>query len=154
MICLLFFVGCPSLLNVLLARILLLFYQIKPKQTLQPCRRPKGNKRSRVRHRKIPNISNYRLEMMPILLIIHWQALQTLRYNQNLPKFLLDMRYFCNFSLVSLGIRPRLRRCAERARQGEGRWSRPPKPALERSYLTENSSSANRIFRPRRKEIS
>ena len=29
------------------------------------------------------------------------------------PKILLDMRYFCNFSLVSLGIRPRSRRCAE-----------------------------------------
>ena len=61
------------------------------------------------------------------------------------------MRYFCNFSLVSLGIRPRSRRCAERTRQGEGRWSRPPKAALERSYLTENSTSANRILRPRRK---
>ena len=69
------------------------------------------------------------------------------------PEFLLDMRYFCNFSLVSLGIRPRSRRRAERTRQGEGRWSRPPKPALERSYLTENSSSANRILRPRRKNF-
>ena len=68
------------------------------------------------------------------------------------PEFLLDMRYFCNFSLVSLGIRPRSRRCAERTRQGEGRWSHPPKTALERSYLTENSSSANRILRPRRKK--
>ena len=43
------------------------------------------------------------------------------------PKFLLDMRYFINFSNVSLGIHPRSRRCAERTRQGEGRWSRPPK---------------------------
>ena len=51
------------------------------------------------------------------------------------PKFLLDMRYFCNFSLVSLGIRPRSRRCAERTRKGEGRWSRPPKATLERSYI-------------------
>ena len=58
------------------------------------------------------------------------------------------MRYFCSFSLVSLGIRPRSRRCAERTRPGEGRWSRPLKPALERSYLTENSSSANRILEP------
>ena len=69
------------------------------------------------------------------------------------PEFLLDMRYFRNFSLVSLGIRPRSRRCAERTRQGEGRWRRPPKPALERIYLTENSSSANRILRPRRKKL-
>ena len=68
------------------------------------------------------------------------------------PKFLLDMRYFCNFSLVSLGIRPRSRRCAERTRQGEGRWSRPPKAALERSYSTENSCSANRILGPRKKK--
>ena len=51
------------------------------------------------------------------------------------PKFVLDMRYFCNFSLVSLGVRPRSRRCAERTRYGEGRWSRPPKAALERSYI-------------------
>ena len=51
------------------------------------------------------------------------------------PKFLLDMRYFCNFSLVSLGTRPRSRRCAERTRKGEGRWIRPPKAALERSYI-------------------
>ena len=49
------------------------------------------------------------------------------------PKFLLDMRYFCNFSFVSLGIRPRSHRCAERTRQGEGRWSRPPRAALERA---------------------
>ena len=53
------------------------------------------------------------------------------------PKFLLDMRYFCNFSLVSLGIHPHSRRCAERTRQGEGRWSRPPKAALERNDSTE-----------------
>ena len=69
------------------------------------------------------------------------------------PKFLLDIRYFCNFSLVSLGICPRSRRCAERTRQGEGRCSRPPKAALERSYSTENSSSANRILGPRQKKL-
>ena len=67
-------------------------------------------------------------------------------------EFLLDMRYFCNFSLASLGIRPRSRRGADRIRQGVGRLSRPPKTAFERSYLTENSSSANRILRPRRKK--
>ena len=58
-----------------------------------------------------------------------------IRIQPKSPKFLLDMRYFCNFSLVSLGIRPRSRRCAERTRQGERRWSRPPKAALERSYI-------------------
>ena len=56
------------------------------------------------------------------------------------------------FSLVSLSVYPRSRRGAERIRQGEGRWSRPPKTALERSYLTGNSSSENRILRPRRKK--
>ena len=69
------------------------------------------------------------------------------------PEFLLDMRCFCNFSLVSLGIRPRSRRGAERTRQGEGRLSGPPKPALERSYLTENCSSTNRILKPRHKKL-
>ena len=34
------------------------------------------------------------------------------------PKFLLDMRYFCNFLLVSLGIRPRTR---QYMRNGHGR---------------------------------
>ena len=102
-------------------------------------------------HRKIENISNYRLEMMPIYFVNHPGAADTKIQPKSL-KFLLDMRYFCNFSLVSLGIRPRSRRCAERTRQGEGRRSRPPKPALERSDLTENSSSANRILRPRRKK--
>ena len=63
------------------------------------------------------------------------------------------MQFFCNFSLVSLSIRPRSRRGAERIRPGEGRLSRPPKTALERSYLTENSSSANCILRPRRKKM-
>ena len=51
------------------------------------------------------------------------------------PKFVLDVRYFCNFSLVLLGIRPRSRRCAERTRQGKGLWSRPLVAALERSYI-------------------
>ena len=41
------------------------------------------------------------------------------------------------FSLVSLSIHPCSRRGAERIRQGEGRWSRPPQTALERSDLTE-----------------
>ena len=39
---------------------------------------------------------------------------------------LLDMQYFCNFSLVSLDIRLRSRRGAERVRQGEGRFEPPP----------------------------
>ena len=46
---------------------------------------------------------------------------------------------FAYFSLVSLRAHPRSRRGAERIRQGEGRWSSPPKTALERSNLTEKS---------------
>ena len=57
-----------------------------------------------------------------------------------------------HFSLVSLSIYQRLRRGAERIRQGERRWSRLPKKALEGSYLTENSSSESRILRPSRKK--
>ena len=57
-----------------------------------------------------------------------------------------------HISLVSLSVYPRSCRGAERIRQGEGRLSRPPQTALERSYLTENSSSENRILRPRRKK--
>ena len=64
--------------------------------------------------------------MMPILQII--QALQPIRFNNfsKIPPW---------HSLVSLGTRPRSRRCAERTRQGEGRWSRPPKAALEPSHI-------------------
>ena len=54
------------------------------------------------------------------------------------------------FSLISLSVYPRSRRGAEQTRQGEGRCSRPPKTALEGSYLTVNSSSENRTLRPRR----
>ena len=100
-------------------------------------------------HRKIQNISNYRLKIMPILL--NHPGAADIKTHPKYPEFLLDMRYFCNFSLVSLRIRPRSRRCAEWTRQGEGLWSRPPTAALERSYLTENSSSANRILGPRQK---
>ena len=51
--------------------------------------------------------------------------------------YLLKIHHFCSFSLVSLSPNPRSRRGSERIRQDEGRWSRPPKTALERSDLTE-----------------
>ena len=57
-----------------------------------------------------------------------------------------------HFLIVSLSVYPRSRRGAERVQQGEGRRSRRPKTALERSNLTENSRSANRILRPIRKK--
>ena len=41
-----------------------------------------------------------------------------------------------HFSLVSLSPHTRLRPGTERIRQGEGRWSRPSKGAVERSDLT------------------
>ena len=41
--------------------------------------------------------------------------------------YLLQIQYFCNFSLVLLSIHPRSRRGAQRIRKGEGRLSRPPK---------------------------
>ena len=66
---------------------------------------------------------------------VNHPGVAVIKIQPNFPEFLLDMQYFCNFSLVSLGIRPRSRRCAERTRQGEGRWSRPLKAALERSYI-------------------
>ena len=37
------------------------------------------------------------------------------------------IQFFAHFSLVSLSVHPRSRWVAERIRQGEGRWSRPPK---------------------------
>ena len=107
------------------------------------------NRRSRVCHRKIANIIKHRLKMMPIF--VNHPGAADIKIQPKSPKFLLDMRYFCNFSLVSVRNRPRSRRCAERTRQGEGRWSRPPKAALERTYSTENSSFANRILGPRQK---
>ena len=55
--------------------------------------------------------------------------------------YLVEIQHFCNFSLVSLSPHPRSCRGSERIRQGEGRWSRPPKTALEPSDLTEKFQS-------------
>ena len=52
-------------------------------------------------------------------------------------EYVLKIQHFSNLSLVSLSPHSRPRRGAERIRQDEGRWSRPPKTALERSDLTE-----------------
>ena len=64
------------------------------------------------------------------------------------PKY----KAFAHFSLVSLSPRIRSRPETEWIRQGKGRLSHPPKTALERSYLTENSCSENRILRSRWKK--
>ena len=52
-------------------------------------------------------------------------------------EYLFKIRHFNNFPLVSLSPHPGSRRGAERVRQGEARWIRLPKTALERSDLTE-----------------
>ena len=51
--------------------------------------------------------------------------------------YLIQIQYFCNFSFVSLSIHPPSRQGAERITQGQGRWSRPLKTALERRDWTE-----------------
>ena len=65
---------------------------------------------------------------------LHTHVHQDPKNNWRLP---FKIQSFARFSLVSLSIHPLSRRGAERIRQGEGRWSRPPKTALERSDLTE-----------------
>ena len=92
------------------------------------------------------------LKMMPIgkccpLIFLPYAKIQ--EYLGRIPPKIQEKPHF---SLVSLSVYPRLRRGAERIRQGEGPWSRPPKTAFERIYLTENSSSENRILRRRRKK--
>ena len=57
----------------------------------------KKNKRSRVCHRKILNSSNYSSEMMPIS--VYHPGAADIKIQPKSPEFLLDMRYFCNFSL-------------------------------------------------------
>ena len=57
------------------------------------------------------------------------------------------------FSLVSLSVYPRSRRGAERIQHSEGRLGRPPKTALERSYLTETYSYENRILSRDKKKV-
>ena len=122
-ICLLILVGCPSLLYIVVGA-----YPInnlsdktttnapalqtsKGKQTLESMP-PQNSKHQQEPFRNDANFVNH-------------PGAADIKIQQKSPEFLLDMRYFCNFSLVSLGIRPRSRRCAERTRQGEGRWSRP-----------------------------
>ena len=59
-----------------------------------------------------------------------------------------------HFSLVSFSVYPGSRRGTEQIRQGEGRWSLPPKTALERSDLTKKFQPENPILlRPRRKKL-
>ena len=76
------------------------------------------------------NSKNYYVPFGNDANFVNHPGVADIKIQPKIPKFLLNMRYFCNFSLVSLvslGIRPRSRRCAEGTRQGEGRWSRPPK---------------------------
>ena len=68
---------------------------------------------------------------------------------KNIWRVPFKIHFFARFSLVSHGIHPRSRRGAERIRQGEGRWSRPPKTALEQSDLTEKFQFS---FKPCRRQ--
>ena len=65
---------------------------------------------------------------------LHTHVHQDPKNNWRVP---FKIHFFARFSLISLSIHPRSRRGAERLRQGEGRWSRPQKTALERSDFTE-----------------
>ena len=94
----------------------------------------KQNKRSRVYNPKIPIFIIY-LPFGNDVNFGNYHALQTSRSQPNAQEYLLKVQHFSNFSLVSLSPHSRLRRSAERIRQGEGRWSRPPKTARERSDL-------------------
>ena len=80
------------------------------------------------------------------------QALHMPRSKNNSGVYRPKYKKIAHLSLVSLSARTRSRPGTERIRQGEGRLSRPPKTALERSDWTENSSSENRILRLRRKK--
>ena len=122
------------------------------KQTPKPCRRQAKQTLESVPPQNSKHYNSNLLTFGSYTNFVNHPGAADVKIQPKYPEFLLDMRYFCNFLLVSLGIRPRSLRGAERTRQGEGRWSRPPKPSLERSYLTENSSSANRILKPRRKQ--
>ena len=93
------------------------------------------------------------LEMTPIWKCCHLLFVQALQYICQDPRiaraYTAQNTKKAHFPLVSRSVYPRSRRGAERIRQSEGRWSRPPKTALERSYLAENSSYENRILRGR-----
>ena len=78
---------------------------------------------------------NATLEMLSLDSFV--QALHMPRSENSSVVYRPKYNNFLHFSLVSLSPHPRSRRGAERIRQGEGRWSRPPKTALERSDLTE-----------------
>ena len=57
-----------------------------------------------------------------------------------------------HISIFSLRVYPHSRRGAERKRQGEGRWSFPPKTALKRSDLTKKFQCRYSLTEAERKE--
>ena len=75
------------------------------------------------------------LEMLSLDLFL--QALHMPRSKNSSGVYRPKCTFFSYFALFSLSSHPRSRRGAKRIRQGERRWSRPPKTALERSDLTE-----------------
>ena len=61
------------------------------------------------------------------------------------------VHFFGHFSIVPLSPHPHSRRGLERIRQGEGRWTRPSKTALERSdfFATEKFPVSTMPYRGR-----
>ena len=98
------------------------------------------------------NYANLKINVFPYLVCFFRSSSAYAKIQEYLGRIPPKIQKFAQFSLVLLSPRTQSRPGAERIRQGEGRLSRPPKTALERSYLTENSGSDNRILRPRRKK--
>ena len=71
-----------------------------------------------------------------MLTFVTYPGAADIKIQPKYPEFLLDMRCFCTVLLVSLGIRPRSRRCAERTSQGEGRWSHLQRRRPNEEYST------------------
>ena len=92
------------------------------------------------------------INVFPYVFFVQLKALHMAKSKNSSGVYRPKYKKIAHFSLVLLSPRTRSRPGAERIRQGEGRLSRPPKTALERSYLTKNSSSENRILSPRRRK--
>ena len=87
----------------------------------------KQNKRSRIYHRKIQNFTTYLPFGNDANFGNHPDAADV-KIQPKSHYFLLKIKYFCNFSLVSLSIHARSRRGAERIRKAEGRGALEPPP--------------------------
>ena len=101
------------------------------KHTLKTCRR---QEKQTLESMSPQNSKHYQLPFRNDANFANHPGAADMKVQPKSHEFLLKMQIFRNFSLVSLGIRPRSRRGAERIRQGEGRLGGPPKTALERRF--------------------